>query len=101
MSDFASVSALNRFDRVNEIQHHVNTVVIIVIITDKTHWLQYCIYSQYETRNNEGRNSLAIINILMKNFNRRRAHGHHGSKRRELVQHAHSRGSHAFTHTHN
>ena len=30
---------------------------------------------------------------------RRSSHGHHGSKRRELVQHAHSRGSHAFTHT--
>jgi hypothetical protein len=35
----------------------------------------------------------------MKNFNRRNSHGHHGSKRRELAQHAHSRGSHAFTHT--
>ena len=27
----------------------------------------------------------------MKNFNRRSSHGHHGSKRRELTQHAHSR----------
>ena len=35
----------------------------------------------------------------MKNFNRRDSHGHHGSKRRELSQHAHSRGSHAFTRT--
>ena len=26
-------------------------------------------------------------------------HGRHGSKRRKLAQHAHSRGSHAFTHT--
>ena len=33
------------------------------------------------------------------NFNWRSSHGHHGSKRRELTQHAHSRGSHAFTHT--
>ena len=30
----------------------------------------------------------------MKNFN-----GHHGSQRHELAQHAHSRGSHTFTHT--
>ena len=36
--------------------------------------------------------------IIMKNFNRRDSHGHHGSKRRELAQHAHSHGSHAFTH---
>ena len=35
----------------------------------------------------------------MKNSNRRRSHGHHGSKRRELAQHAHSHGPHAFTHT--
>ena len=33
------------------------------------------------------------------NNNRRNSHGHHGSKRRELAQHAHSRGSHAFTRT--
>ena len=31
--------------------------------------------------------------------NRRSSHGHHGSKRRELAHHAHSRGSHAFSHT--
>ena len=31
----------------------------------------------------------------MINLNRRRTHGRHGSKRRELEQHAHSRGSHA------
>ena len=37
--------------------------------------------------------------IIMKNFNRRNSHGHHGSKCRELAQHAHSSGSHAFTHT--
>ena len=37
--------------------------------------------------------------IKMKNFNRRRSQGHHGSKRRELAQHAYSHGSHAFTHT--
>ena len=35
----------------------------------------------------------------MKNFNWRTFHGHHGSKRRELEQHAHSHGSHAFPHT--
>ena len=35
----------------------------------------------------------------MKKCNRRTSHGHHGSKRRELAQHAHSRESHAFTHT--
>ena len=34
----------------------------------------------------------------MQNFNKRNSHGHHGSKRRELAQHAHSSGSHAFTH---
>ena len=34
------------------------------------------------------------------NFNKRNSHGNgHGSKRRELAQHAHSRGAHAFTHT--
>ena len=31
--------------------------------------------------------------IIMKNFNRHSSHGHHGSKRHELAQHAHSRGS--------
>ena len=36
---------------------------------------------------------------MKKNFNRRGFHGQHGSKRRELAQHAHSRGSHAFTRT--
>ena len=35
----------------------------------------------------------------MKNFNRPCSHGHHGSKRRKLVQHAHSCGSHAIAHT--
>ena len=35
----------------------------------------------------------------MMNINRCNSHGHHGSKRRELAQHAHSSGSHAFTHT--
>ena len=34
----------------------------------------------------------------MKNSNRRSSHGHYGSKRRELVRQAHSRGSHALTH---
>ena len=40
-----------------------------------------------------------FIAVIMKNCNRHSSHGHHGSKRRELAQHAHSRGSHAFTHT--
>ena len=40
-----------------------------------------------------------IIIIMMKNFNRRSSHGDHGSKLHELAQRAHSRGSHAFTHT--
>ena len=42
---------------------------------------------------------IIIIVIIMKNFNRRSSYGHHGSKRRELMQHSHSRESHAFTHT--
>ena len=41
----------------------------------------------------------AIIIMIMKSFNRRGSHGHHGSKRREQEQQAHSHGSHAFTHT--
>ena len=40
----------------------------------------------------------ACRQVIMKNFNRRDCHGHHGSKRRELARHAHSHGSHAFTH---
>ena len=41
------------------------------------------------------------MNAWMKNFNTRSSsHGHHGSKRHELVQHAYSRWSHAFTHSH-
>ena len=36
---------------------------------------------------------------MKKNFNRRSSYGHHGSKRRELAQRAHSCGLHAFTHT--
>ena len=36
----------------------------------------------------------------MKNFNWHSFHDHHGSKPRELVQHAHSHESHTFTHTH-
>ena len=42
---------------------------------------------------------MGIIIIIIMNFNRRNSHANHGSKRRELVQHAHSRGSHAFIHT--
>ena len=42
---------------------------------------------------------IIIIILLIKIFNWRSFHGHHGSKRRELAQHTHSRGSHAFTHT--
>ena len=38
-----------------------------------------------------------IIIIRMKNFTRRSSHGLHGSKRRDMAQHAQSRGSHAFT----
>ena len=38
-------------------------------------------------------------NNKKKNVNRRSSYGHHGSKRRELAQHAHQRGSHASTHT--
>ena len=37
--------------------------------------------------------------LVMKNFNRHSSHGRHCSKRRELAPYAHSRGSHAFTHT--
>ena len=32
-------------------------------------------------------------------LNRHSSHGHHGSKRHELAQHAHSRGLYTFTHT--
>ena len=35
----------------------------------------------------------------MNNFNRHSSHGHHGSKCRELAQHAYSHGSHALFHT--
>ena len=42
---------------------------------------------------------LLLLIIIIKNFNRRNAHGYHGSKRLELAQHAHSREWHAFTHT--
>ena len=42
--------------------------------------------------------SVNQIIIIMNKFNRRDSRGHHGSKRHELAQqHAHSRGSHAFT----
>ena len=41
---------------------------------------------------------LINIIIIMKNF-RHDSHGHHGSKRRKLAQHADSHGLHAFTHT--
>ena len=37
--------------------------------------------------------------IITKNFNTLDSHGDHGAKRRELAQHIHSHGSHAFTHT--
>ena len=39
--------------------------------------------------------------IIMKNFNRRNSHmsSYYGSKHRELAQHAHSSGSHAFSYT--
>ena len=47
------------------------------------------------------KSSDCLIMIIMKNFNRSSYHGHHGSKskRSELAQHAHSRGSHTFTYT--
>ena len=35
----------------------------------------------------------------MKNFKRRNSYGHHGSKRRALVQYVHSPGSHSFSRT--
>ena len=50
----------------------------------------------------EGREHLVFLRIrvsiitIIKNFNRRSSHGHHGSKRRELAQNAHSRGSYAL-----
>ena len=43
--------------------------------------------------------TVCLIIIIMKNFNKHSSIGHHGSKCRELAQHAHSRGPHAFTHT--
>ena len=43
--------------------------------------------------------TITLIIIIMKNFNRCSSHGYHGSKCRKLVQHAHSGGLHAFTHT--
>ena len=52
-----------------------------------------------ESRKKKKKRKLIIVIIIMKNFHRRSSHGHRGSKRRELAQHAHSRGSHAFTHT--
>ena len=42
---------------------------------------------------------IIIIIIIMKNFNRHNSHDRHGSKRRDLAQHAYSRGSQAFIHT--
>ena len=43
---------------------------------------------------------LVLLLLIMKNnFNRRSSHSHHGSKRHELAQHVHSRGSYTFTHT--
>ena len=46
--------------------------------------------------------SAIIIIIMMKNFNRRSFHGHHGSKRRELAQHAHTHvdRTHSLTQLH-
>ena len=37
--------------------------------------------------------------MMMKNLNRRDSHGHHGSKRRELVQHAHTWITRIHSHT--
>ena len=40
-----------------------------------------------------------IIIIVMKNFNRRSSHGHHGSKRHELAPHALTWIAHIHSHT--
>ena len=45
-----------------------------------------------------GKLTALLMNEWMKNY-RRSSHGHHGSKCCKLVQHTHSHGSHAFTHT--
>ena len=55
--------------------------------------------SQYSTYCNIIQIIILII-LIMKNFNRRNSHDHHGSKHRELAQHVHSGGSHTFTHSH-
>ena len=34
--------------------------------------------------------AIVFVIVIAKNFNRRNSHGHLGSKRRELAQHAHS-----------
>ena len=43
--------------------------------------------------------ALLMIIIIIMNFDRRSSHGHHGSKRHELAQHAHSCGLHALART--
>ena len=53
----------------------------------------------YTLKKSNDKNNLASHIIMMKNCNRRDSHCKHGSKRRELTQHAHSHGSHALTHT--
>ena len=42
---------------------------------------------------------LSALYITMNDEVSRNSHGHHGSTHRELVQHTHSHGSHAFSHT--
>ena len=49
--------------------------------------------------NQERKELVVLIIIIMKNFNRCSSHGHHGSKRCKLSQQAHSHGLYAFTHT--
>ena len=60
-------------------------IIIIIVITTTIIIIIFIIF-------------ITITTIIMKNFSRRSFHGHHGSKRGELAQQAHSRGSHAFTH---
>ena len=73
------------------VQEVTHPVVVLVVGLEKT---------QSVINNNAAElvfSPLMIMITIMKNFNRRNSHGHHGSKRRELAQHAHSHGLHAFT----
>ena len=59
--------------------------------------MQFCLADRNDCCQSQRKGPVCII--IMKNFNRCSSHGHHGSKLRDLVQYAHSHGSHAFTHT--